>query len=617
MQHPLYPTPACRLAAGAVGSFLRRSLQGLLLFFTLLVARPASSQNYIGVWRGGSDGYYLWSGVDWNSFVAKWNELGRLNLRLMDIETYVEGGRRLYSGVWRGGSDGYYLWAGVTWSNFVAKWNELGRQNMRLIDIETYVENGVRLYIGVWRGGSDGYYLWSGVTWSNFVAKWNELGRQNLRLVDIETYVENGVRLYSGVWRGGSDGYYLWAGVDWNNFVAKWNELGRQNMRLIDIEMYEDNGRKYIGVWRSGSDGYYLWAGVDWENITSKWYELGQQNLRLNDIEIYPSSCIGCENHVIMPDDGATSWREQYNYGITATTTHCEGRPGTCPTPPAGGMVFYRWPAVLNGNQAYIRFSAIDVRDRFLTLPFQSGQSMSKNGWRYSNGGWHHALDYSRTDGSTFKVVAAAAGRVIHIGWDNWSGNTIVISHDVGGVTDAYRTIYMHLRDGASNDCSNSWSLTVPTISGTDLTDFKTHLTETGCSQDGASRNLKSDHWGTNSETIDKSLLGKTVSAGQVIAWAGNTGPGGKRGSGGPNTHLHIFYARRDPTDNRWYFFDPYGIYDMPNCYPSGVTDAINTPCARYPNAWRNGVPQYQAPFLWPYQVPGEFTFSPFRTYGK
>ena len=49
------------------------------------------------------------------------------------------------------------------------------------------------------------------------------------------------------------------------------------------------------------------------------------------------------------------------------------------------------------------------------------------------------------------------------------------------------------------------------------------------------------------------------------------------------------FFARRDPTDNRWYFFDPYGIYALPSCYPAGMTDSLNISCVRYPVAWKGG----------------------------
>lgn len=138
-----------------------------------------------------------------------------------------------------------------------------------------------------------------------------------------------------------------------------------------------------------------------------------------------------------------------------------------------------------------------------------------------------------------------------------------------------------------------AWNNSVPNISGDNLTDYRTHLNDTGCKQRTAARDLDESHWGTNNHTIDMSLLNKTVNRGDVIAKAGNTGPGGKRGAGAPNTHLHIFWARKDPTDNRWYFFDPYGIYATPDCYPTSITGSLSKSCVRYPISWKGGKPGY------------------------
>jgi len=173
----------------------------------------------------------------------------------------------------------------------------------------------------------------------------------------------------------------------------------------------------------------------------------------------------------------------------------------------------------------------------------------------------------------------------------------MVISHDVGAKQDAYRTIYMHLQNGPLNDCNKAWTKTVPNLSGSQLTNYKAYLNGTGCPSDVNQRNPTVVNWGTNSKKIDASLLGKTVAAGQAIAWSGSTGPGGcgcvDDGTTNANTHLHIFFAHKDSTDNLWYFFDPYGIYSFPSCYPAGVNDPINTACARYPIAWKNNGPQY------------------------
>jgi len=304
----------------------------------------------------------------------------------------------------------------------------------------------------------------------------------------------------------------------------------------------------------------------------------------------------GCTNQVVMPPcDKNPSC--SYNYGITATATHCEGEPGTCKTPVAGDVVLYRWPVDVDGGKRYVRQSALQLKDQIFTLPFKQNAGMGHNGWRYGNGDWHHAIDYSTNPRKTFEVVAAATGKVIHIGWDLWSGNTIVLSHDAGGVKDAYRTIYMHLRNGAAKDCDTAWTQTVPWLASVpelsqELGDYKAHLNATGCKKAKADRDLDSDNWGSN-ESIDTSLLGKSVSAGLVLASSGETGPGGSRSTNGTvNTHLHIFFAHRDPTDKRWYFFDPYGIYAKPECYPAGMTDSLSA-CARYPIAWKGGKPQF------------------------
>ncbi|MBK9017609.1 MAG: hypothetical protein IPM82_28160 [Saprospiraceae bacterium] len=279
------------------------------------------------------------------------------------------------------------------------------------------MEGGKRKYTGVWREGKDGYYLWVGQEWASFEAKWKELAKQNLRLIDIETYMDGNKRKYAGVWREGKDGHYLWAGVEWANFEAKWQELAKQNLRLIDIETYEEGGkRKYTGVWREGSGGYYLWAGVIGKT-SLQMNECAQNKLRLVDLETYESSCEKkCLNTALMPDNPETSSRDGYNYHILGSNLHCEGASSTCAS--NTDDVVYRWPNVKYGDTYYLRLSSIyDANDKIFTLPFKDKVGdMSKNGWRYSSGDWHHALDYSRKDGKTFEVCAAAPGKVVHFG---------------------------------------------------------------------------------------------------------------------------------------------------------------------------------------------------------
>ncbi len=547
----------------------------ILCLLCLAPVTARSQDAFAGVWRSGNDPYYLWAGVDWNSFNAKWEELSKQNLRLTDVETWGEGTQRKFSGVWRAGSDAHYLWVGVDWDSFNAKWQELAKQNLRLTVVKTYVDGGQRKYLGVWRAGNDAHYLWAGVDWDNFHAKWEELSKQGLRLVDVDTYMDGNTRKYIGAWRAGNDAHYLWAGVDWNSFNAKWQELGKQNLRLTVIRTYMDgNQRHYLGVWRAGTDGYYLWAGVDWENFRSKWNELGGQGLRLIKMVSYPGCGSDCANQVVAPGP--------YDYLISGDST------------------WYRWPVTPDSSSGdhFIRLSALAITAAPFTLPFSDTGVTLFQGWRYTNGNWHHATDYAIDLSKTFQVRAAAAGKVIFVGWDDWSGNTVVISHDVGGVQDAFRTIYMHMRNGPAHDCANAWSQTIPYLdSRSDLTTqeaaYKGHLNASGCPQNAAGRNPTAANWGTNTETIAVKV-GQQVTARTVLGWAGDTGPGGNgHNNAQTNVHLHIFFTHHDATNNQFYFFDPYGIFAEQKCYPSGITGAIGGVCARYPNAWKGGKPQY------------------------
>ncbi len=210
-----------------------------------------------------------------------------------------------------------------------------------------------------------------------------------------------------------------------------------------------------------------------------------------------------------MADDLATPYRETYNYGINTGSLYCEGIPGSCPQP-AAGKVYYCWPNLQIGSNYYARNAVIfDAKDQLFTLPFnESAGSMWHNVWLYSPGSWHHAIDYQRNDKATFRVTAAAPGKVIYIGWDTWSGNTIVISHDAGGKKDVYRTIYMHLQNGPSNDCDKAWTQTVPTLSGTQLSTYETYLNSTGCPLTKSQCNPDPAYWGKSTQKIDITLLG-------------------------------------------------------------------------------------------------------------
>jgi hypothetical protein len=566
------------------------ALTGLIWLYS---AVPVEAQRYYsGVWDEGTDRYAMWVGQSWDSFEAKWKELSGNDRRLVDLEVYTVNGKQRYAGVWREGNDAHYLYVGKSWHDFVIKWEELNPKGLRLIDIETYTVDGKRRWAGVWRAGAGGYFLWVGQKWGSFQDKWNELKGKGLRLIDIEVYHTDSGWRYAGVWQAGNDKHYLWVNKNWSDFKAKWDELKGKNLRLVDLETYKVDGkRRYAGVWREGSDKFGLWSGVDYENFRTKWFDWAQEGRRLIDIESYGISCSStCLSKV--------SGGRTYNRKIDVTDMHCSGKPDSCSKPLRAGAtaettVGYRRPVRVVGETEYPILEMLYPRDEIFTLPFTDGSVDFSASWIYSGGSHHYAVDYNKDGGEkTFDIKAAAPGRVIYIGWQWNSGNTVVVSHDVGNRKDAYRTVYMHLRNGKATDCAMSWSGSVAKMrddGDSRLGDYTDYLEDSGCPETG-SQDPEEDFWGKNSETIPNTL-GKNVKRGDKLGKAGNTGPGGKLGGSGQNHHLHIKFAQRNPEDGLWYLFDPYGIYATPSCYADGVDDPLGS-CARYPTVWRNGRPR-------------------------
>jgi len=259
------------------------------------------------------------------------------------------------------------------------------------------------------------------------------------------------------------------------------------------------------------------------------------------------------------------------------------------------GFDFYRWPVDTDGSLRFIRHTAVQFSGHpSFTLPFSDTAVKMTGAWRYGNLGYHHALDFSNGTPS-FQVRSMAAGVVKFVGWDNWSGNTVVVSH----AGDTWRTIYskllplcaaggyemnghvrlalfctmlpmsltrhptqsaarqshhlhmtvqpltVHLRNGKTNDCAKGKanSLANLTPGSQSYIDYNTYLINSGCKKTVPAPGT--EYWGSDTQTIPVAV-GQSVVRGQVIAWAGNTGPGGKRGASlSANTHLHLFTTRK------------------------------------------------------------------------
>jgi Ca2+-binding RTX toxin-like protein len=230
--------------------------------------------------------------------------------------------------------------------------------------------------------------------------------------------------------------------------------------------------------------------------------------------------------------------------------------------------------------------------------PFTETDVFVASGWVRDDAALsgHGAVDYISTETSgdpSFPVRAVAPGQVITVAWDNFVGNLIVIEHTAPD-GERYRSLYMHLRNGATNDCTNSKNFVAtlgpaPTPPVTDPGDRlgRFHLFIDSQPDDCNEASLDDIVWGTNTMTIPVSP-GDFVQGGEIIAEAGSTGYGGigfgldENGVPGGNANIHLHFSlavhapeaapARAPTAE-WITLDPYGGYGnvSAGCYALGA----------------------------------------------
>ncbi|MDR7150832.1 hypothetical protein J2W49_002795 [Hydrogenophaga palleronii] len=223
-----------------------------ILWLVIGVAR-ADDLHYEGIWVDGEATSLHTAPLSLQSFQKTGQELAESGLVLIDLETGIRNGQRLYAGLWTRGTGSTIFEGPMGPIPFREAMTRRSAQGLRLVDFEIFrIANGGRRYVGVWRPGSGEQILTGPMEQDAFLARGTRLTNDGLRLVDVEVERVGGRLLYSGLFRTGAGSNILTTPMPLAQFRASLAQRHNEGLELVDMERI-DAGRSVVGVFRSGN----------------------------------------------------------------------------------------------------------------------------------------------------------------------------------------------------------------------------------------------------------------------------------------------------------------------------------------------------------------------------
>ncbi len=229
----------------------------------------------------------LWVDLPWSKLVERNDILLQQGMGLVDVESYMVDGRRVFLGIWRSSQNRFLVMQSDDSENFRDNWNELRDMNYEIIDCEVFVEGNRRTIVGVWKSQATERRMHADASWSTLLSAHNDNQAAGFRLTNVEAYQMNGDTKYVAIWETGSDTQEIVRAASHEEFMAKLQEFNASGIGLVDIEVVLEGGEKlYLGVGGDSYGEYELGLKMDFTDFLQRNKEYQQRNLILEDIEV-------------------------------------------------------------------------------------------------------------------------------------------------------------------------------------------------------------------------------------------------------------------------------------------------------------------------------------------
>lgn len=224
----------------------------IVCFSLFATFATADELRYEAFWVEGEATSLHTAPLSLEAFLSSGQDLAENGFILVDAETGVRNGQRLFAGLWARGSGATIFEGPFGPIPLREAMDRRESEGLRLVDFEIFRrDNGGRLYMGVFRPGSGEQHITRPMEENVFLAAGESLTNRGLRLRDFEVEEIDGRLLYTGLFRAGAGLNVFTTPVSLGQFRASLPDRLAQGLELIDMECVGDS-QQVIGVFRSG-----------------------------------------------------------------------------------------------------------------------------------------------------------------------------------------------------------------------------------------------------------------------------------------------------------------------------------------------------------------------------
>lgn len=215
----------------------------------------ADVARYEAVWHSGDGASLTSAPLSRSAFLDSGNALAQNGMRLIDVETRIMNGRRVYAGLWTQGAGSNIFVGPMGPIDIREEMTSRRAQGLRVDDFEIFrTSSGGRRYIGIWRPGTGRELLTGPVEFDAFVARGERLTQDGMRLIDVEVERVDGRTLYSGLFRTGTGSNFITGPLRRRAFTDLRDQQVADGLQLVDVEGIQIGGTpRFVGVWSSGN----------------------------------------------------------------------------------------------------------------------------------------------------------------------------------------------------------------------------------------------------------------------------------------------------------------------------------------------------------------------------